>query len=179
MVAGTMTAKSADALWIDNQSFSLNSNSIVLDQNYSPVDVNTYKSGEIITVWAKNNNGGNELLQSKLGVSSITTSIAGDVSRVNAPELFELQANYPNPFNPETTIPFRINSSGFSKVQLDVFDITGRKVRTLFNGLLDTGSYTFKWDGRNEIGNAVASGIYLYRLGVADQFQTGKMALIR
>jgi len=73
-----------------------------------------------------------------------------------------LGLNYPNPFNPETVIPFRVSANG--SVELTVYDLAGQKIRTLFSGKLAAGAYTARWDGRNQSGSAVASGVYLYRL---------------
>ncbi|MBI1929651.1 hypothetical protein HYR99_36060 [Candidatus Poribacteria bacterium] len=89
-----------------------------------------------------------------------------------------LLPNYPNPFNPETWIPFRLAES--SPVTIRIFDARGNLVRALELGYREAGSYTTRqraayWDGRNEIGEQVASGIYIYHL----QLQTGALNLSR
>ncbi len=85
------------------------------------------------------------------------------VQRTDAvPTAFRLGANYPNPFNPTTTIPFAVTQSGV--VTLAIYDNTGRLVKTLINEPLQPGEYTVQWDGRNSSGQAVASGVYLVRL---------------
>ena len=93
------------------------------------------------------------------------------------PEAFRLHQNRPNPFNPETQIVFDLPEQG--QVRLEIFDILGQKVRTVVNEELPVGRYHYVWDGRNQKGQEVASGIYLYRLHAADQLQTRKMTLLR
>jgi hypothetical protein len=94
-----------------------------------------------------------------------------------SPDQFELGINYPNPFNPSTAIPFTL---GFGqRINLAVYDILGRKVCTLVSGWLPSGRHVYTWNGRNEFGNTVASGIYYYRLTINEHQITHKMVLIR
>ncbi|MBT4497614.1 MAG: DUF362 domain-containing protein [Gemmatimonadetes bacterium] len=90
---------------------------------------------------------------------------------------FELGANYPNPFNPETVIPYSLPGPG--PVELTIFDVRGAKVRTLVDQVLPGGSHATRWDGRNDAGQQVASGIYLYRLAISNAEQTERMTLVR
>ncbi len=89
----------------------------------------------------------------------------------------ELAQNYPNPFNPETTIHFDLASE--SGVSLRVFDMTGQVVRTLVRGSLPAGSYTQLWDGRNELGLKVGSGVYFYELQAGSFNSKKKMTLLQ
>ena len=75
---------------------------------------------------------------------------------------FELGANFPNPFNPATTIPVMVAGSG--QARLEVVGIDGRRIRLLYSGELSAGSYQFRWDGKDGQGAAVPSGVYLARL---------------
>jgi hypothetical protein len=84
---------------------------------------------------------------------------------------------YPNPFNPRTTISLDLLRS--EPVQLQVLDMTGRRIRTLHDGPLVSGSYTFGWDGRDDRGEGVASGCYLLRLGGQGWFDSQKIVLVR
>jgi hypothetical protein len=77
---------------------------------------------------------------------------------IGAPSSFSLGNNYPNPFNPSTSIPFSLQSSG--DVRLSIFDINGRIVATLIESHLTAGNYISNWDGTNRQGKAVSSGIY-------------------
>jgi Tol biopolymer transport system component len=80
------------------------------------------------------------------------------------PKTLQLFPNYPNPFNPSTTIRYDLDRD--SAVRLQIFDVRGRKIRTLADGESGAGSYSVTWDGLGSDGNRVASGIYIYRLTV-------------
>jgi hypothetical protein len=93
------------------------------------------------------------------------------------PDDFFLSANYPNPFNPMTTIRFGLPSAG--QVRLSVFNVLGQKVIDLVDGEMLAGVHEVIWDGRNEDGQAVSSGLYFYRLETAGFSQSRKMLLIK
>jgi hypothetical protein len=93
------------------------------------------------------------------------------------PDGFQLDQNFPNPFNLETTIGFQLPRSG--QVTLVVTNILGEHVRTLTDRRLPPGSYKVQWDGTNDIGEQVASGVYFYRLRTHDQSFTQKMMLLK
>jgi len=93
------------------------------------------------------------------------------------PATFDLGYNYPNPFNPSTTIKFAVPTAGH--VSLTVYDLAGRLVRTLIDGDLPAASHAVVWDGRNASGRQVASGTYYYRLTSTGFDQTRKMMLIK
>lgn len=88
-----------------------------------------------------------------------------------------LYQNVPNPFNPQTTIRFDLREGGH--IVLAVYDLMGRRVRTLAQGLYTSGSHLVQWDGRNDRGQAASSGLYLVRLESEGQSQVKKMYLIR
>ncbi len=96
---------------------------------------------------------------------------------VQLPTTLELGQNYPNPFNPETVIGFAMPDAG--DVRLEVYDLLGRKVDTLLEGSMNPGAHQVRWDGLNQQGAPVASGIYLYRLQVGSQQLQKKMVLLR
>jgi hypothetical protein len=93
------------------------------------------------------------------------------------PQSFSLSNAYPNPFNPTTNIQFSIAKS--ENVKLVIYNILGQKVMTLVNGELKAGSYTATWNGRNEFGEQVSSGIYLYRIESQSFNDTKKMILMK
>ncbi|MCX6150904.1 MAG: T9SS type A sorting domain-containing protein [Ignavibacteriales bacterium] len=95
----------------------------------------------------------------------------------NLPVKYQLFQNYPNPFNPETVIKFAIPKSDL--VSLEVYDILGKKVRTLVSEFKSAGKYEIRWNGKNTNGANVTSGIYFYRLKTADYSQIMKMLLLR
>jgi hypothetical protein len=104
-------------------------------------------------------------------IASPITGVEQDPSQ-NLPASYVLDQNYPNPFNPSTTIKYRIPSKGL--VVLKVYDLMGRTVATLSNGIKDAGTYTVQWSGAN-----VSSGVYWYRLTTDKFTQTNKMLLLK
>lgn len=90
-----------------------------------------------------------------------------------APRDYALHQNMPNPFNPETTIFYALPDAGF--VTLDLYDVTGQLVRHLVSQQMDGGRYEVRWDGRDGRGHQVSSGIYFYRIEVAN----GQFSAIR
>jgi hypothetical protein len=96
------------------------------------------------------------------------------------PKAFSLSQNYPNPFNPMTTIRYTIPEvTGKVPVRLAIHDLRGRLVRQLFTGEQGSGYYQLTWDGRDESGQAVGSGIYLYTIHAGTYLEKMKMTMIR
>ncbi len=84
----------------------------------------------------------------------------------NIPDGFSLGANYPNPFNPSTTIPFALPAA--ADVRIEIFNVLGQPVRTLLDEKRAAGEHMITWNGRDNNGRAVESGLYLYRVRVSD-----------
>ncbi|MCB0285503.1 MAG: carboxypeptidase-like regulatory domain-containing protein [Calditrichaeota bacterium] len=102
----------------------------------------------------------------------------GDLPGDVIPEIFALEQNYPNPFNPETTIRFSVPER--ATVLLQIYNTLGQKVRTLANARYSAGIYDVRWDGRDDSGNSVTSGIYFYRIEAGANFSTvRKMILMK
>src|SRR5690606_21521107 len=93
------------------------------------------------------------------------------------PQQYALYANYPNPFNPATTISFAVPR--VSQVRLEVINILGQKVRLLVDKELSAGQHQVLWDGKDESGADAPSGVYLYRLKADDFTETRKMVLMK
>lgn len=91
---------------------------------------------------------------------------------------FSLRQNAPNPFNPSTEISFRVPDGG-SNVTLSIYDVTGRRIRTLVEGFEPAGTQTVRWFGRNDQGLPVASGTYFYELSAPSFSQKKKMVLLK
>jgi hypothetical protein len=103
---------------------------------------------------------------------------------VTRPLSFELEQNYPNPFNPSTAIPFRGGSleqgaGSTIRTTLIIYNILGEKIRTLVDDKRQPGNYKIIWDGKDEAGKEVASGIYFYRLKVGENSISKRMVLLR
>ncbi len=97
-------------------------------------------------------------------------------TELQAPDAFGLSQNFPNPFNPETQISYSLPQD--AHVTLTIFNIVGQKVKTLVDELQDAGYKTIHWDGKNDSGNEVSSGIYFYRIQAGDYSQTKRMVLL-
>jgi len=115
---------------------------------------------------------------------NITISIAADVDEDENQEnitSFDLSQNHPNPFNPVTSIQYSVGSRQNRPVYttLKVYNILGQKVRTLVDEPKATGSYQVIWDGKDEEGKEVSSGIYFYRLDTENYQETKKMTLLK
>ncbi|MBI5868755.1 MAG: T9SS type A sorting domain-containing protein, partial [candidate division Zixibacteria bacterium] len=108
-------------------------------------------------------------VQSPTGVEELTGSAT--------PAQYTLDANYPNPFNPSTTINFSLRAA--SRIELRIHNILGQAVRDLFSGELDSGRHTIEWDGRDNNGNPVTSGVYFYTLRTNSSEETRKMLLLK
>ena len=111
------------------------------------------------------------------GTSVLRQALTEMQSQNPIPSVYALDQNYPNPFNPATVISFSLFKA--DDVRLVVYDILGRRVRTLADGAWDAGTHRVIWDGWDENGNGVASGIYFYRLDTRDFTQTRKMLLLK
>ena len=111
--------------------------------------------------------------QSSGGVTAVQEE--GDQS--GAPQKFALDLNYPNPFNSSTTIRYRIEEPG--RVRLEIFDVQGKKVKTLAHGYTGLGVYQVEWDGADARGKPVATGVYIVRLQKGTVSLFHKMLLLK
>ncbi len=109
-----------------------------------------------------------------VNVGNLTGIIA---EQEQIPKEYVLYQNYPNPFNPETTIKYGLPKN--SEIEIQIFDLLGRKIKTLKIGPQKAGYYLLKWNGTDDAGNPVASGVYLYQLRAGNFVQTRKMILMR
>ncbi|MCK6561945.1 T9SS type A sorting domain-containing protein, partial [bacterium] len=93
------------------------------------------------------------------------------------PEQYGLSQDYPNPFNPETTIEYQVPQAG--RVSLKVYNLLGHEIRTLVDQDMPAGYHRVKWDGRSESGQKLESGVYLYRLRAGEFAETRKTLLLK
>lgn len=110
-----------------------------------------------------------------MAVTLINLKWGSSVERVE--KTFTLEQNYPNPFNPTTTIRYKLEQPG--RVQLSIFDITGREVMRVIDEYQFGGSYSVTWNGKDEAGQQLASGIYFTRLDVNGALATTRMTLTK
>ena len=112
------------------------------------------------------------------------SSAVEDEEKPDIPKDFQLNQNYPNPFNPTTTIRYTVHRPS-SVVRspipttLKIYNILGQLVKTLVNEPKSTGEYEVVWDGKDEKGNSLSSGIYFYRLAIGEQTETKRMLLLK
>jgi hypothetical protein len=99
------------------------------------------------------------------------------ISPFEIPNSFMLLQNYPNPFNPETSINYQLPEK--VAVKIAIFNLRGQQIRTLQNRVQEQGYHSVRWDGHDEAGYKVVSGIYLYRIKAGEYASTKKMALMK
>ncbi|HTY09679.1 MAG TPA: FlgD immunoglobulin-like domain containing protein, partial [Bacteroidota bacterium] len=112
-----------------------------------------------------------------LDIEKISTTTGVKTAGGNTPHVFDLSNNYPNPFNPSTKINYSIPKDGM--VSLIVYNVLGQQVRTLISGPMTAGQYSITWDGRNNAGSTLSSGVYFYRLQANDMAIVKKMLLLK
>jgi len=100
-----------------------------------------------------------------------------DVTDATIPVKYALMQNYPNPFNPMTTISFNLPEK--ANVSLKIYNVAGQLVRTLTDQSWDRGSHKIEWNGTNDLGSSVASGVYFYKIDTASFQSTKKMVLLK
>ncbi len=115
-------------------------------------------------------------LRHPVGIGDDSDEPAGSL-----PRAFALGQNYPNPFNPQTSISYSVqgDEGQVTDVTLTIYDVRGRRVRTLVDGEKESGVYTVTWDGSDERGRKASSGIYFYRLESGDQVAVKKMVILK
>ena len=96
--------------------------------------------------------------------------VESGVSKDQVPDNFSVMHNFPNPFNPSTTIHYYLPHAGI--VNMNIYNSRGQKVVTLFNGKRTAGAHTVRWDGKNEQGREMSSGVYLLQIFFENQTQS-------
>ena len=120
------------------------------------------------------------LIESGDNVAEVAVGVGIEVS-VEEPNImpakFDLHQNYPNPFNPSTNIKFDLAEN--SHVSITIFNLVGQKVSTLVNRSLDSGSYTITWNGLDNNGNQLPSGMYFYEMRTPSYQSIKKLVLVK
>ena len=116
-----------------------------------------------------------------VGVWTGTPTGDEDIVNPSLPKAYSLSQNAPNPFNPSTTISFEVRADGAAtqQVTLNVYNIRGQLVRTLVNEQKPAGRYSIQWNGQDNHGRHISSGVYFYRMQSGDFQQTRKMVLLK
>jgi Ca-activated chloride channel family protein len=121
------------------------------------------------------------------GIMTVFTSFTGAATEVKNdgitknphPKEFELLGNYPNPFNPSTTIQFRVNTNFNGLLNIRIYNILGQIIRTLHLQIQGNGIYNIVWDGLDDKGISLSSGIYFYGIELNNTVLVGKMTLVK
>jgi hypothetical protein len=113
------------------------------------------------------------------GPRNLTIDVSGllALDGIGLPDVFALHNNYPNPFNPVTNISYDIPE--VAQVTLDIYNISGQKVRTLAQGQHEPGRYRIQWNATNDYGNPLSSGMYIYRIRAGDFVSVKKLILMK
>ena len=112
----------------------------------------------------------------------VNAALPVTLDRVGAPKQTLLLQNYPNPFNPETWIPYHLSEA--APVTLSIYNANGQRIRTLSLGFQAAGFYQSRsraayWDGRNDLGERVSSGVYFYQLSTPSEHQMKRMVIVK
>jgi hypothetical protein len=107
----------------------------------------------------------------------VTLNVVQTANEPTLPAITKLKGNYPNPFNPETTINFSLKEAG--PVELAIYNIKGQKIKTLVNETLPAQNYNIVWNGRDDNNQQVSSGVYFYRMNTSTYTSTRKMILMK
>ncbi len=128
----------------------------------------------MLVVFVQSDQNRRILQGARISIPDLTQTSVDD--NIYVPETFTLSQNYPNPFNASTMIEFKTDGG---MTRLDVFDITGAKVKTLVDETLEAGQHSFVWNGSNDRGNVLASGVYFYKLSTSEEQQVMRMILLK
>ena len=118
-----------------------------------------------------------ESMYQSVNIVMITDPDNVGVDTNTGPFSFALHQNFPNPFNPSTEIRYEIPDDLL--VRISVYDMAGRLIRSLINEKKATGSYSIIWDGKNNLGSGVATGVYIYSIEAGKHRQNKKAVFIK
>lgn len=174
-LAGVVSSVDGNTVVVQGLAHTLTEASVIFDsQNYLTTP-QALRANQQVQIVAEANVSQLEVVTLRIVFDGGATTGVDD--QPATPQSFALMQNYPNPFNPTTQIRFVLPSSG--KARLTIYDILGRRIRTLVDGARPAGEQQVTWDGRDEAGASVASGIYFYRLEASGLTQARKLTLLR
>ena len=175
---GFVNAISSGSITVGGISADVPSNTVILDEAYNKITWQEVTLDSPARIWTDTDaSGTTTALQIRL-LDNSATSIGGDENAV--PGYFELAQNFPNPFNPNTTVPLSIQGPGEYDVKIAIYNLVGQQVRNLVNEQLSSGNYQFSWDAMTDNGQPLPSGVYMLQLNVDhERVQTLKMILLK
>jgi hypothetical protein len=134
-------------------------------------------SVSVLSLWAKTVPQAVRKTSADASSISVTVVVVTSESKTLLPDAFSLSQNYPNPFNPETAIRYALPHDCL--VELSIYNILGQKVKTLIKEYQSAGYKTIHWDGRDDEGKEVGSGVYFYKIKADSYIDVKKMALLK
>ncbi|MCF7920766.1 MAG: hypothetical protein K9N06_12710 [Candidatus Cloacimonetes bacterium] len=143
--------------------------------NYSYVDEYPLTQGDKYYYWLESISYSGAA--DNYGPVVLSVPLNGEEETPDIPEQFGLLQNYPNPFNPNTTIKYNLPIAGY--IELNIYNIKGNKITTLVSGIKEPGYYQVNWDGKDDNGSEVSSGIYIYKLTTPYYVESRSMLLIK
>jgi hypothetical protein len=151
------------------------------DINLQSLEIGHYKTKapyhELMFVYNEYENGVPMVKDLVPALENSTVSLANRNPAAALPKTYELSQNTPNPFNPTTQVNFALPQSG--EVKLAVYNVLGQHVTNLVDGVMNAGYHTVTWDGTDENGNAVSTGVYFVKMNVDGNTDTRRMTLIK
>jgi hypothetical protein len=148
------------------------------DAGYQGMDPRVTSSGIDLTWRESYAINQNDPDSSSIVYGRVELSIVGlELVQDQIVDKFQLNQNYPNPFNPSTEITFNIAKPG--KYELSIYNVLGQKIKTLAAKKFESGQKSVSWNGLNELGNQVSSGVYFYKLSYGDYTLTKKLVFLK
>ena len=149
--------------------------------SFGPLDFNPGDSQQLVVKMAVGQDADRlsslTALRDILNASSMIPTGVSDNNVDALPSSFRVSQNYPNPFNPSTTIGYSLPNR--ADVAIEIFNVLGQKITTVFEGTKPAGDHTAVWNGTNDAGKPVSSGVYFYRVSAGDHTQTKKMMMVK
>ncbi|GEM_PF-2138106 len=182
-MTGVVSEISSGSVKLNNLSQAIRAQSFFIDEQNLPVNSTEIAFRQQVKILANAVNGTWEILLLQILLRPAPTTGVEQTTTTALPKEFDLYQNFPNPFlnngsrHANTIIRFALPESG--EISLTIYNSLGQKVRTIANGRLPAGIYERSWDGRNDAGARVASGIYFYRLQAGERLEQRQLLLIR
>ncbi len=180
IVESRISALEAHSITVDSLSAIVNAATRIKNMNDEDIPFSSLSVGDSVQIRIAIRPD-SSFLATRITVREFLTGLPGnELTRERIAKQFRLGQNFPNPFNPSTSIPVTVRTTRWMKVTITIYNLLGQQIRTLFNGLLNQGAYTFQWNGRNDRGALVPSGVYFYQLKVDRQVvDTKRMLMVK
>jgi len=156
-----------------NSEFIPDEENILVSTVSSYFNHNTNETGEYYYIISAVDEHGNEGDYSEV----VDVLVLGEIRNDIVPDTYILKQNYPNPFNPETVVNYALPNS--DNVNITIYDIYGRNIKSLFRGLQGPGYYSVRWDGTDHFGKTVSAGMYIYMIHAGEFKSVKKMILLK